>query len=109
MARPQTDPLPSGAAALGPPVVALMAGHTGEHALHKVDNPVAEGLTVCYDNLHVWVVLGTVATPVGLAAAAPSQPEGQLVIAFDTTIAPSYLDPAETTGLAAPFGFLYAL
>lgn len=49
MARPQTDPLPSGAAALGPRVVALMADHTGEHALHKVDNTVAEGLTVCYD------------------------------------------------------------
>src|SRR5262245_27679401 len=49
MARPQTDPLPSGAAALGPRVVALMADHTGEHVLHKVDNTVAEGLTVCYD------------------------------------------------------------
>src|SRR5499426_242061 len=60
-------------------------------------------------HLDVWVILGTVATLVGLAAAAPSQPEGQLVIAFDTTIAPAYLDPAETSGIATPFVFLYAL
>jgi peptide/nickel transport system substrate-binding protein len=46
---------------------------------------------------------------VGADAAAPSQPEGRLTIAFDTTIAPTYLDPAETTGIAAPFVFLYAL
>src|SRR4029450_5390147 len=57
----------------------------------------------------VGVVMGMVATLVGLAAVAHSQPEGQLVIAFDTTIASSYLYPAETTGLAAPFVFLYAL
>ena len=57
----------------------------------------------------VWVILGTVVTLLGMQAVAHSQPEGQLVIAFDTTIASSYLDPAETTGLAAPFVFLYAL
>lgn len=37
------------------------------------------------------------------------RPEGQLTIAFDTTIASSYLDPAEVAGLATPFTFLYAL
>src|SRR5262245_51359595 len=36
-------------------------------------------------------------------------PEGQLTIAFDTTIAPTFLDPAETPGIATPFTFLYAL
>jgi len=45
----------------------------------------------------------------GVHAAGQSQPEGQLVIAFDTTIAPTYLDPAETSGIATPFVFLYAL
>jgi peptide/nickel transport system substrate-binding protein len=60
-------------------------------------------------HLLVWMVMGTVATLLSMEAAAHSQPEGQLVIAFDTTIASSYLDPAETTGLAAPFVFLYAL
>jgi peptide/nickel transport system substrate-binding protein len=40
---------------------------------------------------------------------ATSKSEGGLVIAFDTTIAPTYLDPAETPGTAAPFTFLYAL
>ena len=42
-------------------------------------------------------------------ATAASKPEGQLIIAFDTSIAPTYLDPAETPGTATPFTFLYAL
>jgi peptide/nickel transport system substrate-binding protein len=60
---------------------------------------------------HVFVglIMGTVAALLGADAAAQSQPEGQVVVAFDTTIAPAYLDPAETTGIAAPFVFLYAL
>src|SRR5262249_23736326 len=40
---------------------------------------------------------------------AQSQPDGQLTIAFDASIAPSFLDPAETPGIATPFSFLYAL
>jgi peptide/nickel transport system substrate-binding protein len=40
---------------------------------------------------------------------AQGQPEGQLTIAFDASIAPSFLDPAETPGIATPFVFLYAL
>jgi peptide/nickel transport system substrate-binding protein len=44
-----------------------------------------------------------------LEAGAQGQPDGQLTIAFDASIAPSFLDPAETTGLATPFVFLYAL
>src|SRR5262249_46063918 len=57
----------------------------------------------------VWLVVGAVGVLVGVAATAQNQPEGQLTIAFDTSIAPTYLDPAETTGIAAPFVFLYAL
>src|SRR5215468_11078237 len=57
----------------------------------------------------VWLVVGALVALVGVAAAAQNQPEGQLTIAFDTAIAPTYLDPAETTGIAAPFVFLYAL
>ncbi len=56
-----------------------------------------------------WLVAGAVVALVGVNATTASQPEGQLTIAFDTTIAPAYLDPAETTGIAAPFVFLYAL
>src|SRR5262249_38468847 len=44
-----------------------------------------------------------------LEASAQGQADGQLTIAFDASIAPSFLDPAETTGLATPFVFLYAL
>ena len=40
---------------------------------------------------------------------AQGQPEGQLTIAFDASIAPTFLDPAETSGIATPFVFLYAL
>src|SRR5215831_2745134 len=57
----------------------------------------------------VCLVVSIVVMLGGVQAAAPSPPEGQLVIAFDTTIAPTYLDPAETSGIATPFVFLYAL
>jgi peptide/nickel transport system substrate-binding protein len=57
----------------------------------------------------VWLIVGIVVMVGGVHTAAQSQPEGQLVIAFDTTIAPAYLDPAETSGIATPFVFLYAL
>src|SRR5881275_269986 len=49
---------------------------------------------------------------VGLAtgrSAAQGPPEGQLTVAFDATIAPTFLDPAETPGIGTPFTFLYAL
>ncbi len=40
---------------------------------------------------------------------AQGQPDGQITIAFDSSIAPSFLDPADTAGLGTPFVFLYAL
>ncbi len=40
---------------------------------------------------------------------AQTQPDGQLTIAFDASIASTFLDPAETAGIATPFVFLYAL
>src|SRR5881227_3102330 len=42
-------------------------------------------------------------------AAGQNRPEGELTIAFDASIAPTFLDPAETSGLSTPFVFLYAL
>jgi peptide/nickel transport system substrate-binding protein len=45
----------------------------------------------------------------GSRAAAQGEPEGQLTIAFDASIAPTFLDPAETPGIGTPFVFLYAL
>jgi peptide/nickel transport system substrate-binding protein len=41
--------------------------------------------------------------------AAQGQTEDQLSIAFDASIAPTFLDPAETPGIGTPFVFLYAL
>jgi peptide/nickel transport system substrate-binding protein len=55
-----------------------------------------------------WMLLALLSLA-GSAATAQSMPEGQLVIAFDTAIAPTFLDPAETPGTATPFVFLYAL
>ena len=34
--------------------------------------------------------------------AAQAQPDRQLTIAFDTSIAPTFLDPAETPGIGTP-------
>jgi peptide/nickel transport system substrate-binding protein len=45
----------------------------------------------------------------GGEAAAQGRPEGELTVAFDASIAPTFLDPAETSGLSTPFVFLYAL
>jgi peptide/nickel transport system substrate-binding protein len=45
----------------------------------------------------------------GGEAGAQGQPEGQLTIAFDVSLAPSFLEPAETPGIGTPFVFLYAL
>ena len=42
-------------------------------------------------------------------AVAQGQPDGQLTIAFDASIAPAFLDPAETPGIGTPFVFLYAM
>src|SRR5262249_3231175 len=45
----------------------------------------------------------------GAGVSGQSQLDGQLTIAFDASIATSFLDPAETPGIATPFVFLYAL
>ncbi|MGH8058163.1 MAG: ABC transporter substrate-binding protein, partial [Candidatus Entotheonellia bacterium] len=57
----------------------------------------------------VWVIVGVAVALLGVSVAAQGAPEGQLIIVFDTSIAPTYLDPAETPGTATPFTFLYAL
>jgi peptide/nickel transport system substrate-binding protein len=43
------------------------------------------------------------------ASHAQGQPDGQITIAFDASIASAFLDPADTAGLGTPFVFLYAL
>jgi peptide/nickel transport system substrate-binding protein len=53
------------------------------------------------------VLVGLVA--LGSHAQAQSQPDGQLTIAFDVSLAPSFLEPAETAGIGTPYVFLYAL
>jgi peptide/nickel transport system substrate-binding protein len=63
------------------------------------------------DKLTASIVLASVLA-LGLPGgevAAQGQPDGQLTIAFDASIAPTFLDPAETPGIGTPFVFLYAL
>ncbi len=57
----------------------------------------------------VLVALLFVVAMLGGAAGAQGRPDGELTIAFDASIAPTFLDPAETSGLSTPFVFLYAL
>jgi peptide/nickel transport system substrate-binding protein len=49
-------------------------------------------------------LLLTVMPPPAVAA-----PEGQLTWAFHVSLAPTWFDPAETTGIITPFKFLYAM
>jgi len=45
----------------------------------------------------------------GGEVSAQNQATGQITIAFDASIATSFLDPAETPGIGTPFVFLYAM
>jgi hypothetical protein len=62
-----------------------------------------------FRHLGIGLIVGMAVVLTGMEARARGTAEGQLTIAFDTSIAPTYLDPAETTGIATPFVFLYAL
>ena len=62
-----------------------------------------------FQPMRVWAIVATLLALLGVHAAAQSTPEGQLIIAFDTSIAATYFDPAETPGIQTPFVFLYAL
>src|SRR5881409_1143169 len=42
-------------------------------------------------------------------SAAPASPEGQMTWAVHVSLAPTWFDPAETTGIITPFLFLYAI
>src|SRR5262245_25718830 len=56
------------------------------------------------------ILLGWLVVAAWVATAtAQGQPQGQLTVAFDASIAPTWLDPAETPGIGTPFVFLYAM
>jgi peptide/nickel transport system substrate-binding protein len=52
--------------------------------------------------LHGW-------QPLMAAPAKKDEPSGQMTWAIHVTIAPTWFDPAETTGIITPFMFLYAM
>src|SRR5262249_6669445 len=56
------------------------------------------------------LLLSTVVLVIAIGVAgAQAQPDGQVTIAFDASIANSFLDPAQASGVATPFVFLYAM
>ena len=55
------------------------------------------------------IVLLSVMVLLGHDTGAASQPDDQITIAFDVSISPSFLDPAETPGIGTPFVFMYAM
>ncbi len=57
----------------------------------------------------VWTALVGLLALTSAEVGAQGQPDGQLTIAFDVSLAPSFLDPAETPGIGTPFVFLYAM
>jgi peptide/nickel transport system substrate-binding protein len=57
----------------------------------------------------VGLMMGMVVTVVGVDAAGPRPPEGQLILGLSFTIAPTYLDPSEATQVIASAFFLYAI
>lgn len=60
-------------------------------------------------HIFVWLIVATTLMLLDVDAGAPGTPEGQLIIAFGSSLTPTYFDPAETTGVATPFVFLYAI
>src|SRR5437899_12939847 len=65
-------------------------------------------LQMCHLLVRIALALSLLAA-LGTQVAAQSPPDGQLTIAFDVSLAPSFLEPAETPGIGTPFVFLYAL
>jgi len=45
----------------------------------------------------------------GVAGSARAAPEGQLTWAVHVTLAPTWFDPAETSGIITPYMVLYAI
>jgi peptide/nickel transport system substrate-binding protein len=62
-----------------------------------------------HQSVSMFVLVTMVVTSLAGAALAQRPPEGQLIIAFDATIAPTFLDPSESPGAGTPSVFLYAL
>jgi peptide/nickel transport system substrate-binding protein len=58
-----------------------------------------------------WAIALVLLTPLlwTALAAAQTKPEGTMTWALHFSLAPTYFDPAETSGIATPFKFLYAL
>jgi ABC-type transport system substrate-binding protein len=56
-----------------------------------------------------WLVLAILAVGASPSAATSDTPSGQMVWAVHVSLAPTWFDPAETSGIITPFMVLYAL
>ena len=59
--------------------------------------------------LLVIVLALSICVALGWCDAAMAQPKGQMIIAVDFSLAPTFFDPAETPAMGTPYVFLYAL
>ena len=57
----------------------------------------------------LFTILFVVVMLLGRAAPSDAAPEGQMTWAVHVSLAPTWFDPAETSGIITPFLFLYAL
>jgi peptide/nickel transport system substrate-binding protein len=59
--------------------------------------------------LLVFAVALSMCVGLGFLDAGLAQPKGQMIIAVDFSLAPTFFDPAETPAMGTPYVFLYAL
>src|SRR3982074_362783 len=77
-------------------------------SLHqKKAKPDASGYEISRPDLLALAALGFTAGAPGAALA--FEPQGQLIWAAHVSLAPTWFDPAETSGIITPFMVLYAL
>ena len=76
--------------------------------LHRVHaRPVGNGTGISRRDVLALAALGVVAGPAGFATAAEAK--GELTYGVHVSLAPTWFDPAETSGIITPFLVLYAL
>lgn len=66
----------------------------------------------CSSRLRALVIIGLALLLAGsfhLVGQAVAEPKGQMILAIDFSIAPSWFDPGEAPAIGTPFIFLYAL
>ena len=78
-------------------------------SLHEDAKPRAENGLAARLSRRTMMTGAVLAVGVGIRGTARASPQGELVWAIHTSLAPTWFDPAETPGIITPFMVLYAL